>query len=199
MSEIAVLRRVDQLTSRLSLYTRPSECSLKNAAFTAAVSWSSIVNAWRDQSGDAPTRRNCSQIFPPYVFTHACTSPTNASRPRSCRDTPRSRARVFSTTVCVAIPAWSVPGTQSVGRPRMRCHRTTASSMAAMSAWPRCREPVTFGGGMTMTKGFRVAVELPASSTRGPAPGPKKPAASHHAYVAASTSLGSYTLGRGPP
>jgi hypothetical protein len=43
----------------------------------------------------------------------------NFSRPSSCRFVP-SRFSVRSTTVCVAMPAWSMPGCQSVLRPRMR-------------------------------------------------------------------------------
>ena len=40
-----------------------------------------------------------------------------------------------------------------LARIRRAAHqRTRQSSMAVVSAWPRCSEPVTFGGGMTMTK-----------------------------------------------
>ena len=101
--------------------------------------------------------------------------------------TPRSRARRFSTTACVAMPAWSVPGSHIVGRPHMRCHRASESSTAAVSAWPRCRLPVTFGGGMTMTK-------RPSGPAASAAAGShlKKPAASHHAPHAASTAAGWY-------
>ncbi len=42
-----------------------------------------------------------------------------------------------------------------------------------MSACPRCSEPVTLGGGMTITKGS------PLASARGL----KKPCASHHSYL----------------
>ena len=192
MSEIAVLSAVLQFTSRCARYTLPPACSLRKAALTALVSWSSMVKAWRDQSGDAPTRRSWAQILLPYFSTHSCTASTKASRPMSWRDIPFSRASVFSTTVCVAMPAWSVPGTHSVVRPRIRFQRTTASSMAAMRAWPRCREPVTLGGGMTMTKGGSAH---PGAGSAGA----KYPHASHQAYVAASTYFGSYTLGASPP
>ena len=49
---------------------------------------------------------------------------------------------------CVAMPAWSVPGSQSVRRPCMRRKRTMQSCSVANMAWPMCRRPVTFGGGM---------------------------------------------------
>ena len=47
--------------------------------------------------------------------------------PSWCRVTPRSRCSFFSTTVCVAMPAWSVPGTQRVLKPLMRRQRTIVS------------------------------------------------------------------------
>ena len=51
------------------------------------------------------------------------------------------------------MPAWSMPGTQTVFFPCMRARRIMASSIAFVSAWPMCRAPVTFGGGMTIAKG----------------------------------------------
>ena len=38
-----------------------------------------------------------------------------------------SLASCRSTIICVAMPAWSVPGSQSVTNPRMRCQRTMMS------------------------------------------------------------------------
>ena len=52
----------------------------------------------------------------------------------------------------VAMPAWSVPGSQSVGRPRMRWKRAMMSCSVTNMAWPMCRRPVTFGGGMAAGK-----------------------------------------------
>lgn len=49
---------------------------------------------------------------------------------------------------CVAMPAWSVPGSHRVGRPRMRLKRTMMSCSVTNMACPMCRRPVTFGGGM---------------------------------------------------
>ena len=60
----------------------------------------------------------------------------------------------------VAMPAWSVPGTQRVWWPSMRCQRVRQSSMAVVSAWPRCSEPVTFGGGITITNCGEVCAAL---------------------------------------
>jgi hypothetical protein len=68
---------------------------------------------------------------------HAARGPLAAPRqgggaaPRSWRLTPRSRCRRFSTTVCVAMPAWSVPGTHSTLRPLMRCQRASVSCRPA--------------------------------------------------------------------
>ena len=51
---------------------------------------------------------------------------------------------------CVAMPAWSVPGSQSTSLPSMRALRLRMSWMVLLSTWPMCSMPVTFGGGMTM-------------------------------------------------
>ena len=48
------------------------------------------------------------------------------------------------------MPAWSVPGTQSVLNPSMRFMRTSTSCSVLLSAWPQWSDPVTFGGGITM-------------------------------------------------
>ena len=88
------------------------------------------------------------------------TRSTNASRPSSLRDVPSSTS-CFSTTFCVAMPAWSYPGCQSVSKPRIRCQRISRSWIEPFSAWPMCSAPVTFGGGTQMTN---------VSSLRFPAP-----------------------------
>src|SRR5580700_8854727 len=71
--------------------------------------------------------------------------------PRSWRLMP-SLASMRSTTNCVAIPAWSMPGSHSVRSPRMRCQRTSVSICVCSSMWPMCIEPVTLGGGRAMEK-----------------------------------------------
>ncbi len=53
-------------------------------------------------------------------------------------------------TICVAIPAWSVPGTQTTRCPRIRIHRARMSSIVRPYACPMWSFPVTFGGGMTI-------------------------------------------------
>ncbi len=85
-------------------------------------------------------------IVPPYCLRHACVSSRNASRPSSLRLVP-SRASFFSTCVCVAMPAWSVPTIQRVRLPRMRARRMRLSWIEPFSACPMCSAPVTFGGG----------------------------------------------------
>ena len=64
-----------------------------------------------------------------------------------------SAASFCSTLFCVAMPAWSVPTTHTVGRPAMRERRTTTSWIVLLSAWPMWSEPVTLGGGMTTEYG----------------------------------------------
>ncbi len=71
---------------------------------------------------------------------------TKFLRPRSWRERPASWSW-RSTTIWVAMPAWSVPGTHSVLKPRMRCQRVSTSSTVWLNACPMCRVPVTFGGG----------------------------------------------------
>ena len=48
------------------------------------------------------------------------------------------------------MPAWSVPGTQSVFSPFIRWKRTSASMIVCWNACPMCSVPVTFGGGSWM-------------------------------------------------
>ena len=50
-------------------------------------------------------------MVPPYCRRHSHTRLTNSSRPRSSLVRPSARS-IFSTTFCVAMPAWSVPGSQ---------------------------------------------------------------------------------------
>jgi len=58
-----------------------------------------------------------------------------------------------STTIWVAMPAWSVPGSQRAALPRMRWNRISTSCSVLLSACPMCSDPVTLGGGMTMLNG----------------------------------------------
>ena len=53
--------------------------------------------------------------------------------------------------------AWSVPSAHRVLRPRIRFSRTSASWIVPFRAWPMCRAPVTFGGGIAIEK-FSAAV-----------------------------------------
>ena len=71
-----------------------------------------------------------STISPPYCSFHAHTRSTNASRPMSRRSMPSLRSS-RSTTTCVAMPAWSMPGTQSASKPCIRARRINVSSQRA--------------------------------------------------------------------
>ena len=97
-------------------------------------------------------------MAPPYSSFHAQTRASKASRPRARRSGPPSAANSFSTTIWVAMPAWSVPGSHSVGRPRMRATRAMMSCKVTNMAWPMCSLPVTLGGGIAITKGGAVMV-----------------------------------------
>ena len=75
-----------------------------------------MVKRSRDQSGEVPRRRICLvMVLPEYSF-HSHTFSMNFSRPRSWREMPCASSW-RSTTICVAMPAWSVPGCHSVLSP----------------------------------------------------------------------------------
>ena len=106
-------------------------------------------------------------MMPPYFSFHSQMRATSASRPRSsrCLISP-AFFRVFSTTFCVAMPAWSVPGSQSTSLPSMRALRARMSWMVLLRTWPRVSTPVTFGGGMTMEYAGRVAETRAGSAVK---------------------------------
>src|SRR6218665_1178337 len=56
-----------------------------------------------------------------YSSFHFQISPMNPSRPMSCLLSFCSFQSFFSTTTCVAMPAWSQPGFHSTARPLIRC------------------------------------------------------------------------------
>ena len=63
-----------------------------------------------------------------------------------------SLASCRSTTIWVAMPAWSSPGSHSVSNPLIRFQRTITSCRVRVKAWPMCSEPVTLGGGIMIAK-----------------------------------------------
>ena len=92
---------------------------MQNAWRTAVAQVSSFVKRVRSKSHEQPIDFNCPRIVASYSSFHSCTFSTKASRVKSVRFLPWSSRR-FSTTVCVAMPAWSVPGIHSVFAPFMR-------------------------------------------------------------------------------
>jgi hypothetical protein len=78
------------------------------------------------------------------------------------------------------MPAWSVPGCHSVSSPRIRCQRVRMSCSVLLKAWPMCREPVTFGGGIITEKAGWPGLAL--------APAAKALASSHSFEIRASAS-----------
>ena len=113
-----------------------------------------MVKRSRVQSGELPRRRIWRLMVPPDCSFQAHTRSTKATRPTSFREVP-SATSCFSTTFCVAMPAWSVPGIQSASRPCMRRKRISTSCTVLFSPWPMCRTAVTLGGGITITYGSR--------------------------------------------
>ena len=119
-----------------------------------------MVKRSRAQSQVAPSRRSCFRIVPPDSSRQAQTFSMKASRPIVSvlpffGGMPRSSAipcsaSIRSTTIWVAMPAWSVPGCHSTLRPCIRWKRIRMSWIVLLKAWPRCRLPVTFGGGIMM-------------------------------------------------
>jgi len=84
-----------------------------------------MVKYSRLQSTLSPRRRICCVMMLPLRSFHSHTLATKLRRassgvaPRSWRERPCS-CSWRSTTICVAMPAWSVPGTHTVLQPRMR-------------------------------------------------------------------------------
>src|SRR5256886_746012 len=171
----------------------PSPHSRTNASRTAREYASSSVKRVRLQSQEQPITLSCSRMVSPVSRMNAHTRSTNCSRPRSNRVFP-SLATSRSTTFWVAIPAWSVPGSHSASRPRIRSKRINTSWITLLRPCPVWRIAVMLGGGMTITYGSRDesarAVNTPCSCQR--------------RYSGASTSCGSYCgggaeFGRGHP
>ena len=93
----------------------------------------------------------------------------NVSRPISVREGSPLAAISRSVTSWVAMPAWSVPGCQSVSNPCIRFQRIRMSCSVLLKAWPTCSDPVTFGGGIMIEKlsafeAFAPALKAPLSS-----------------------------------
>ncbi len=71
-----------------------------------------MVKRSRLQSTPSPSRRIWAPIVPPESCFQSQTLSMNSSRPKSSFVLP-STASCFSTTVWVAMPAWSMPGSHS--------------------------------------------------------------------------------------
>lgn len=106
-----------------------------------------MVKASRDQSQEAPRRFSWPMMVPRDLIFCCQTRFSNSSRPISTRVGSPLAAMSRSVTICVAMPAWSVPGCHSVSKPRIRCQRIRMSCNVLLKAWPMCRLPVTLGAG----------------------------------------------------
>src|SRR6266480_7315098 len=141
-----------------------------------------MVKRLRDQSAEKPSRRICPRMVWPVVSYHWFTRRSQASRPIASLLVP-FLANCFSRTFCVAMAAWSVPGTQSAASPSIRCQRIRTSCKVYI-ACPMCRSPVMFGGGIEIAK------VLPVRLSRAL----KYPRCSQVSYQRCSTAFGSYRV-----
>ena len=114
---------------------------------------SSIVKRSRSQSSEKPITFSCSEMRLPERSFHAHARSMNLSRPRSKRFFCSRRASSFSSSVCTAIDAWSVPGIHIAFHDPMRRQRIKMSCSVEPSAWPMCSDPVTLGGGSVIANG----------------------------------------------
>jgi hypothetical protein len=160
-----------------------SPCSLRVTKqwATARLRASSMVKASRGQSREQPRRLIWPTMVPWVRSFQAQARSRKPSRPSSALPRP-SAASCRVTTLSVAMLAWSVPGTHTVGRPRMRIQRMSMSWMALLRQWPMCSTPVTLGGGNVMTKGSPSAAGSSA----------KRPASSQARYQDSSRPPGLY-------
>ena len=88
----------------------PSSCRRTNASMTAAEYGASMVKIARSQSREQPSFLSCAKMRSPVLCRHCQTRSRNASRPMSCRLFFSLARSSRSTTICVAMPAWSDPG-----------------------------------------------------------------------------------------
>ena len=109
-----------------------------------------MVKRSRDQSQEAPSRFSWLTMVPPLSAFQVHTRSMNLARPSWWRPGSCRSISWRSTTIWVAMPAWSVPGCHSTSLPRMRSKRHSTSCSVLLRACPMCSEPVTLGGGMTM-------------------------------------------------
>ena len=78
-----------------------------------------MVKRSRRQSTDEPMRRICDEMLLPVLCFHSQTLAMKASRPMAWGEMPWASS-CRSTTICVAICAWSVPVCHSARAPFMR-------------------------------------------------------------------------------
>ena len=99
-----------------------------------------------------------------YSSFHCQIRSTSPSRPRSCRVMLLLLQQPPLDHGLGGDAAWSVPGIHRASKPCIRFRRMRMSCSVLFRAWPRCRAPVTLGGGMTMrygcAAGFGSAVEV---------------------------------------
>ena len=134
-SDIAVLSFGSQFTMYGALYIRPSLYSFEKASLTALANPSSSVNLCLVQSQEAPIVSICFFIVSLATGTHSQTFSINFSLPSSNLFIPFSSS-CFVTTHCVAIPAWSNPGSQRVLNPFILLYLIDISCSVILRACP---------------------------------------------------------------
>ena len=113
-------------------------------------------------------------IAPPYCFFQHHTRCVNASRPSSLRLVPPSPASCRSTIICVAMPAWSVPGTHSAVSPASDASASGCPSPSGSACGPCAAGRSHSGGGSSMVKcaALRCRILRSAWERRTDAPSP---------------------------
>ena len=107
--------------------TQPEEVFLKLSEIFGCARWEitdKSADGFVARSGSCTLCAIAKKIGAPnpcnlYCSFHTHTFSKNFSLPRSWRFSP-SLAIIFSTTFCVAMPAWSVPGIQRASKPFIR-------------------------------------------------------------------------------
>src|SRR5260364_207142 len=168
-SDTAVPSFGSQFTKRLPREIKPCSYKRTKASVTACERGASIVKYSRFQSIDRPRRRICCVIVEPDAFFHAQTRLINPSRP-SARRVSCCTSSWRSTISCVAMPAWSVPGIQSVlhhasGDSAPNCPSAFAQMHARYAMSPR-HSAAAVASKDQARRGRRLAAHHPAFPSR---------------------------------
>ena len=134
---IAVRSAQHQLIILFSFNKNPLSYNWIKAYWTFLLGSLSIVKYCLDKSKDSPSFLFCSIILCSYSSFYSLTHLTKSSLVKSFQ--------YFPTTFCVAIPAWSVPGTHKETYPRNLLYIVILFSIAPIKVWPKCKLTIILG------------------------------------------------------